>query len=447
MSDFDQFLPLGPGFKPSTPSKPPAKASAKSAKPADPESDPSRQLARRLGTYGAAILRDKIKVEYLNQRAVWNKHISKIATAFSVALAQQAETLKKDEQDRRASAELCVFVFSLVSGVVMRWAGTYVQYKLYPSLASSLKTKTLTFNDTNWPDMIVPGAVKISEMDYDKALASFFGGTLQDFGNRISSFTSRPGGHSPYAGLADDDPRTLVRIVEQSLKDAVDDGTQAVADQMDEAVFWMEQSPDFGAAWSALTNGQETPARDLIRQQFQDVRDRWAKAWPYFGQNPKPFDQSILAQEFERALWAGFFEGYFSQAAKKAGFTFDQVMNKTIDNTLKRQRYSSILLDEAPPEMTSVIHSMDVGYQITNKLRTLNVLLAKSAPEIANQQLRTATGEAPKPAGDVGYQTASFDEVRTLWGWARGYPAQAAEVVKKKSAEGTPRTLAAIPKY
>jgi hypothetical protein len=92
MTDFSPFLPTTA----LPPPKPPAKP--KGGRPPDPEATPERQLARRLGTYGAAILRDRIKVEYQNQREAWNKHISNVVTSFSIALGQQAETLKKVDE-------------------------------------------------------------------------------------------------------------------------------------------------------------------------------------------------------------------------------------------------------------------------------------------------------------------------------------------------------------
>src|SRR5262245_42289828 len=112
-TEFVQFMPNGvaPPPPPSPPPKPAAKPAPKgraqkgTAPPADPESTPERQRARRLGSYGADILRDAVKTDYVNQIGKWKKRVTFVTNAFSTALGQQLSTMKKDEAKQRAKAE------------------------------------------------------------------------------------------------------------------------------------------------------------------------------------------------------------------------------------------------------------------------------------------------------------------------------------------------------
>ena len=209
MDGFSQFLPIGPAAPP----KPAAAAShghgsghaPKPAPkpPADPESTPQRQMTRRIGNYGAQILRDSIKVDYGSQYAVWEKHIGDTVTAFSIALGRHEKTLDDVRDAERASAELAMFIFSLVTGVIMKWAGTFVQYKLVPQMLTKPVDKFIHVTDRDWP-LEISKLIKITENDYSKDIAAFVGGVTQDLGKDLTKKAASAGfaPDKPYVGDA-----------------------------------------------------------------------------------------------------------------------------------------------------------------------------------------------------------------------------------------------------
>ena len=128
-----------------TASKPPPKTQPgqPAQRPSDPESTRERQLARRLGDYGADIVRDEIKVDYSGQLEKWKGQILRLATLFSTALDQHAAALQRAKEQKQARADFEAFIFSLVTAGVMRWAGTWMQYKTYPRAFSDVKERTI----------------------------------------------------------------------------------------------------------------------------------------------------------------------------------------------------------------------------------------------------------------------------------------------------------------
>lgn len=433
-SEFVQFLPMGPtAVVPPQARRPPGRNPSSPKPPADPESTPQRQRARHLGSYGADVLRDSIKAEYSDQFSKWKKHIGLITTAFSMALGQQVSTMKKAEAEKRAKAEFALFIFSLITAGVMRWAGTFLQYKIYPKAFQIAKMR-------NVPIGSVPEGFRfkpVVEFEYNKQMAAFAGGITTDVGSQTLRFISQRQRQDAIGGAAPDDTGSLVRLTEESLTNALEDGTKVVADDMQKAIFWMEQSPDFGEAWANFVGGNEFQARNLIRLRLQDLRDDWAKRWPYFGQDPKPIDQVQLSQAFERLLWAAFVDTHFTQEFIALGkwqgvgpYSPEDVFSKKMD---KNQNYFS--------------RSLEIGESITDRLKRLNIVEAETYAGWQQQLTWKASEGAPVPSVQVSTEVDSFDEVRAIWKWARDYPGEVQAAVRHAGSEGVPRTLKAIPAY
>ena len=191
-----------------------------------------------------------------------------------------------------------------------------------------------------------------------------------------------------------------------------------------------------------------TAAREKIRAHLEKLRDDWARKWPYFGQDPKRFDQQALAEDFERALWAAFLEGIFSQGAKACGFTFADLMTKKVDARLKVDHVNPKTGDvNKSAWQHSIYRHMHISTEIVAKLRKLNIVRANTPLELGEQQGRIAKDGAPQPTALVFGEADELDEIRALWDWAHKYPAQATDDVKRKGAEGIPRKLDPIPKY
>jgi len=392
-----------------------------------------RQRARRLGSHGAVILRDVIKADYIEQFGEWKKHIGLVTTAFSIALGQQSSHLKKDEAEKRAKAEFALFLFSLVTAGVMRWAGTFIQYKVYPKAFQITKVR-------NVPDGSVPEGFKVRpvvEFDYNKQMAAFAGGITSDVGNLSLRYVSQRQRQDSLGGVAPDDTASLIRLTEEALSNALEDGTKVVADDMQRAIFWMQQSPEFGEAWANFAKGNEATARNLIRSHLESIRNSWAIRWPYFGQDPKPINQVYLAQQFERLLWAAFVDTHFTQAFIHLGkfqlvgpFSPEDVFSKRMD---KNQNYFS--------------RSLGIGEAITDRLKQLNIVQAETFAGKLNQMEWQEQEGAPEPSVEISTEVDSFDEVREIWKWARDYPGAVQAAVHHAGSEGIPRNLKTIPTY
>jgi hypothetical protein len=434
MTEFGQFLPIGPV---QTRPKPAGK------KPADPESSPERQLSRRLGSNGADILRDEIKVDYDHQLGDWKTQVHSLTTAFSLALGQQKKTLDDAENQRRAAAELQAFFFSLVTAGVLRWAGAWVEYRLVPRLlATQWSSKIAIAFKSKRSGGYHP--LMVTELDYNRQMAAFVGNLIPDVGNLAISYLGKDRNPDPYAGLAAGDHVSLVSITEDELKLALEDGTKVVGGQIERAIVWMNTETEFGDAWRDFAGGNETRARDLIRAHLQNVRDTWASKWPYFGQKPKPFDRHGMSMRLERMLWAGYLNDYFEDVL---GLTYDKMMAMTakawVDDTYGkhgRNFYPKEAQDDLN-EMYFPSAVFDFPDAIVTKLKNLNVIKAETAKGAVAQKERVASG-APHPTVKITDEVDRFGEILRLWGWARNSAID--ESIESFSTEGTPRALPAI---
>jgi hypothetical protein len=437
VADYSQFMPMGPhsGSWRTTRRHP--------KHIADPEKSPERQLERRLGDHGADILRDRIKTRYEKQRTTWQDQIRDVVTAYSKALGWQEKILRLNDEEqnekRRQAAEFQALIFSLITAGTMRWAGTLVQYKTYPKLFSRPTDRFIHVSDA---EGYASRAVLVTESDYNKQMAAFVGGLTQDVGNNTanyvsSKFTSIK--ERSLSGFADSDHVTLVREMERLLLDALKAGTEVVVEQMEEAIVWMEEKPDFGEAWADKCNGNESIARKAILAHFQTVRDTWAREWPYFGQTPKPLHPA-LSEAFERALWAGYIDGYFGQFSKRFQFTRDDLFSKRVDarfNIPAPKPGQRIMIYSYPP----VGWDTALGNAIVDRLTQLNVVIARTSQERRNQMDKAKAKQAPEAMALVKGEVDRLDEMRALWSWAGAYPHQWLALAKRKGAEGADRKL------
>ena len=215
-------------------------------------------------------------MDYSGQLEKWKGQIRRLATLFSTALDQHAAALQRAKEQKQARADFEAFIFSLVTAGVMRWAGTWMQYKTYPRAFSDVKERTINLRIRPYK-LIFP---QVLELDYNKQMAAFVGGMVQDVGGGTVDYFSRK--NSLMAALPEgpEGRGTRVRIYESELIDALEVGTQVVKGQMDDAVIWMEGSPVFGEAWAANAQGNEARARLLIGAHLKGVRNEWARGGP-----------------------------------------------------------------------------------------------------------------------------------------------------------------------
>ena len=92
--------------------------------------------------------------------------------------------------------------------------------------------------------------------------------------------------------------------------------------------------------------------------------------------------------------------------------------------------------------VTGMVHEI-----IIDRLKNLNVVVAETTKGKLEQANRMIPGDEPRPDVRVAGEVDDFDEMRSLWSWAYGYPQSALDLVRKAGSEGISRALAPIPTY
>jgi hypothetical protein len=455
MSDFRlQFLPKGPQAAP----LPPGGSSGHKhpSNHGDPESTPARQLDRRLGAWGVKLLDHRIKVEFQRQlggrmtdagrRRGWQDHIDEIATAFELALNNQAAVLEKNKEEtnerRMQDAAVLAFVFSLITLPVIRWAGAFIEHRVSPALFERKQTKSISFYNV---DGFGPIRQKLifTETVANQEIAQFFGGIAEDILGGIAgglkdklSKNPKTQNSNPYSGIADGNIASVVKTTRDQLTGALEAGTAIVLDEIEDAVHWMEHEPEFGHAWAQASGGNETIAMDLIVRQFTTVRDKWAAASVYFGQNPEPLP-ATLARDFERILWAAYIDG-----------SCGQVLNR--EKIYSEHPYGGGNAAQASAELNRFLRVLDglaFGNAIVNRLKLLNIVIATTEKGKEAQRIWRTKGEDGASV-DVEDDVDRLAELKGLWSWARQHPSDClaeALAVGKQGVRRAPEPLSQSP--
>lgn len=340
---------------------------------APPPTDASIQRDRAIGQYGYNLI-DQISKDYVVQvDRVWKPAFSDVIAAFATAVESRNKTLEILAAEREREAEFNAFVFSLLTAGAMRFLGAYVQYTFIPSL----KNVEAKWDFSKGPKSI-PG-LKITETDkFSRLQASAFGGIVQDIGNRVAE------------GLFPDPVRKAYNLdswsgvfnLQADVTIHIDKSAKIVLDQFSDIQKWMNESTEFGAAWIAITDGNVENARVMVRARCLELRNQWARQWEFFGKSPKPIIRSMLAEKYERALWAG--------------YIINQLENTMFFDTL-------------------------VGKAVVNRLKELNIIFAQTLEGTRDQANRMIQG-APRPSITVrGSVLDDIDEWDESGKWAVNY--------------------------
>lgn len=371
---------LGP---PPPPKKAGAKKPAKShgAPPAKgPTPNPIEQH-RALGQYGYNLI-DSIVRDYDAQIAKWKTAFSEVVTAFATAVDQRNQTLAKAKRESERDAAYDAFILSLATAGAMRFLGNYLQYDV---MARSFPRNGFTYKNFKFGDLEINVPVKLPPLEFSRAQAALVGGLVQDAGNKTIPYALP----SPKASYELSSWSGVENLRADFLK-LLEESQQAVIKQFGAAQDWMNQHPDFGSAWLTAAGGNVELARVMILQQFEAIRGVWIALWEFYGKEPYPITRALLANTFERALWAGFLLNVF-------GEWNDQSYHQRGHRLIKGR-----VVQEA----------------IVNRLKQLNVVLAETEIGSADQREQIKQGE-PTPLVKIEDDLDELGELRALEGWAK----------------------------
>jgi hypothetical protein len=170
-----------------------------------------------------------------------------------------------------------------------------------------------------------------------------------------------------------------------------------VLDQFTDVQAWMTDSTEFGADWALYAGGDIERARQHIYKHIDGLRQQWAKEWEFFGKKPITVHLGLLADQYERSLWAGYLlerlknvEKAGAGGAFSRGGTGDMLAKKVLENAIIR------------------------------KLKRLNVVKWETKAEHDEQQERLKQGSPDAPVVVEG-RIDRLSEALRLRDWARTY--------------------------
>ncbi|WP_274626690.1 hypothetical protein [Arvimicrobium flavum] len=287
-----------------------------------PSTTASRERENALAK-DAIFLLEQVAKDYARQvDRVWKPEFNNVVAAFATAVERRNNTLKIAEAERQAQANFNAFIFSLLTAGAMRFVGAYVQYAFVPSFKVPVSYKW----DMSKGVSVVPKLQIEYGERFSKLQQSAFGGIAQDIGNRAATLIFPKPKQAEYE-LAS---WSGVFNLQTDLMKSVDDAAKVVLDRISGWQTWMNNEPEFGAAWMRIADGNMETARALVRSRIEERRKDWAGKWEFFGKSPVAVSRNLLADHYERSLWAGYLGFQLANT-----MFFDNVAEKSVVNRLK----------------------------------------------------------------------------------------------------------------
>lgn len=361
-----------------------------------PATDATIQRDRALGQYGYNLL-EQISKDYTMQvDRVWKPAFNDVVAAFATAVERRNNTLKIAEAEKAEKAAFNAFIFSLLTAGAMRFVGAYVQYAFIPSF----KTPVSYSWDISKGIGVVPKLNATYAETFSKLQQSAFGGIAQDIGNRVASAILP----KPKQAVYDLASWSGVINLQTDFNKSIEESAKAVIEQFAAIQIWMNQEAEFGSVWMKLSDGTVENARALVRAHILEIRKGWANKWEFFGKSPVPIVRELLADHYERTLWAG----YLVEQLANTMF-FDNVAEKAV----------------------------------VNRLKLLNVVLAETNDGRLDQANRMIQG-APRPTMKIDGAIDDIDEWGETEVWAYTHLRNAPLAARAFQPESRPRPLPAL---
>jgi hypothetical protein len=375
----------------------------------DREANPRVQKDHTLGDYGFHLI-EIIGDDYNKQIGKWTIAFKEITAAYGTAVGQRAQTFVKAKEERDADAATDALIFSLVVGGAMAILGAWVTASLVPGF------KIKAFED-KWVNGVY--SFSSSKDRFSALQAAAFGGMATDAGGKIATLAFP----SPKQTSYPMDQPSVTANLDADFSKLIDDSAELVRQQMTDAKTWMNQGTEFGETWLAHAKGNVDQARLQIRLHFDMLRRQWAEGWKFFGTTPRGIARGHLAEQFERALWAGYIVSLTDEAAKAARKDENylrQRMSPAEFASISKRSDVELLAALEGDDSVDYHHRKLIEAAIIDRLKELNVVIADTQSDLVSQATRMGGG-SPTPTVSIrGAVNRSYD-VRAIYGWATSY--------------------------
>jgi hypothetical protein len=178
----------------------------------------------------------------------------------------------------------------------------------------------------------------------------------------------------------------------------------------------MNEGTEFGEAWAAQTNGNLELARVRIRLHIDALRQKWAEDWQFFGKTPNVIHRSLLAEQYERGMYAEYVVKLF-----------DKVLAAARSNPRLAGRVAE--LDKAGLDTADKLSSLEEDWRegfghhtwveraLVNRLKELNIVFAETTPGKLDQANRMIAGD-PRPEVHIVGAVNRGHDIEEIYGWA-----------------------------
>ena len=273
-------------------------------------------LEVELKTYAHEFIADHLKEEYDSQIRKWQQHINRMVDAQTEALNSHLKVLddarKQIEAERQAAFGLAMLALSLVTGPVLAWIGSKIQYTWFPKYTetvSSRFTRLNTSSGVEWKKLYVLG--------HDPVWAQVFGQVGQQiagFGIDKAIKVVTPDSNGAQTAIQD-----AASSDQGSFKTRLENALLAEADLTSKAIMsvamGVHENENYGAecleklkkvnpqAKQPKVNEKdlERMAKAMIKDDINKQRQEWADKWFYYGNDPGPIGG--MARSIEIELW------------------------------------------------------------------------------------------------------------------------------------------------
>jgi hypothetical protein len=397
----------------------------------DREANPRVTRDHDLGDFGYKLVA-RVRDDYDKQIGTWKLAFMDVTAAYATAVGMRASTFGTAQAERDADAARDALIFSLITGGAMVLLGAWVTTSL---VSLKITETTLKFTAS------IPEVTSITRDRFTALQAAMFGGLVTDTGGKLAPVVFPLSNYQRTYPM--DQPSVAVNL-DADFGRLIEECAQVVRQQMSDTQLWMNPGTEFGEAWLAHANGNVDLARLQIRMHFDKLRQQWADEWQFFGKTPIKINRMLLANQFERALWADYIVTLFDEAINT--MNKDPEALKALATAHMNQRGDFERLANLGG-LNSKYPSKWIEAAIINRLKGLNVVIAEMVPGLIDQAKRMGDG-SPTPRAQIIGSVNREEDIQEIYGWASSY----LKTVRQKSVQlffppARPVRFEAFPSY
>jgi hypothetical protein len=266
----------------------------------------------------AARLADGIWKEYQEQITKWTAYLNLVADQQIAAKDSFQATLQDIKRKAEEAEQFAMMALSLIGMAACTWIGALVELELYPRVAGKVVLSDGFKEGKYW--------VKSRE-EYSEFAAKFFGDEIKELlGHPLDKLFElvMPEAGSSNAKINDAFWNSILGSNLGSFRTNIVNGlaaaSQDVMDQLRTLSTNIDDKQDFGKAvlrevdkrfprsksrsQEAADDLLERNGRTLLDDYFYKLRQRYAKDWFYYGNDPVTSRLPLLAFHFEVQIWA-----------------------------------------------------------------------------------------------------------------------------------------------